>query len=131
MQETYIRISTNASKYIPAGKPMVWIFQIAKNLAYMEIRSKSREQLTDYQESNPEYGAATVELLDESIVNTVVLKNALTHLDEIERQILILHAVAGLKQREIALITEKPLGTILWKYNQALKKMRMALSKKG
>ena len=41
-----------------------------------------------------------------------------------ESQIVMLHAVAGLKHREIADMLDMPLATVLSKYNRALKKMR-------
>ncbi|MDE6108593.1 MAG: helix-turn-helix domain-containing protein, partial [Oscillospiraceae bacterium] len=47
--------------------------------------------------------------------------------DEEERQIILLHAVSGLKHREIAELLEKPLSTVLSKYNRGLKKMKIQL----
>ena len=44
-----------------------------------------------------------------------------------ERQIVVLHAVAGLKHREIAKLLDKPLSTILNKYRRALKKLEVLL----
>ena len=43
---------------------------------------------------------------------------------EEERQIILLHAVTGLKHREIAGLMELPLATVLSKYHRGLKKMR-------
>ena len=37
---------------------------------------------------------------------------------------MILHALTGLKHREIAEILDLPLGTVISKYNRALKKMK-------
>ena len=45
-------------------------------------------------------------------------------LDETEREIVLLHAVWGYKHREIAEATGLPLGTVTWKYNAALAKLR-------
>ena len=44
-----------------------------------------------------------------------------------ERQIVVLHAVAGMKNREIADLLDKPLSTILNKYRRALKKLESYL----
>ena len=44
-----------------------------------------------------------------------------------ERQILILHAVTGLKHREIAEMLGMPLATVLSKYARSLKKLKKAL----
>ena len=40
---------------------------------------------------------------------------------------MLLHAVTGLKHREIAVLLELPLPTVLSKYHRALKKMRSFL----
>ena len=45
-------------------------------------------------------------------------------LDGTERQIVILHVLWGYKHREIASLVDQPLGTVTWKYNNALKKLR-------
>ena len=57
----------------------------------------------------------------------VLLQQALATLGEEERRIILLHAVTGLKHREIAALLELPLSTVLSKYNRALKKMRAYL----
>ena len=46
-----------------------------------------------------------------------------------ERQIVTLHVIAGFKHREIAEMLDKPLGTVLWAYNNALAKMKKQLEK--
>ena len=45
-------------------------------------------------------------------------------LSDEERQIVILHAVAGFKHRETAKFLALPLSTILSKYNRAIKKLK-------
>ena len=41
-----------------------------------------------------------------------------------ERNIVVLHALSGLKFREIANILEKPLATVLSKYHRSLKRLK-------
>ena len=57
----------------------------------------------------------------------MVLKSALEILKEDERQIVLLHASAGLKHREIAVDLQMPLATVLSKYNRAIKKLKQYL----
>ena len=45
-------------------------------------------------------------------------------LDRLDQEIVIMHVIGELKHREIAAILKKPLGTITWKYNQAINKLR-------
>lgn len=48
-------------------------------------------------------------------------------LDDSEYEIVILHVVDDLKHREIAEALSLPLGTVTWKYNNALKKLKKEL----
>ena len=52
-------------------------------------------------------------------------------LDAEERQIVVLHAMTGFRHREIAEVLDLPTGTVLSKYNRALKKMRKEMEAKG
>ena len=56
-----------------------------------------------------------------------LLQGALASLADEERRIVLLHAVTGMKHREIAALLELPLPTVLSKYHRALKKMRIFL----
>ena len=55
------------------------------------------------------------------------MERALAQLPELERQILSLHLNAGLKFRELAVILKLPLGTVLWRYQRAIGRMRSIL----
>ena len=57
----------------------------------------------------------------------MVLEAAFHVLNQEERQIVILHAVSGLKHKEISQIMKRPLSTVLSKYNRAIKKLKKAM----
>lgn len=63
----------------------------------------------------------------ENLADAMVLRSALEILKEDERQIVLLHASAGLKHREIAADLQMPLATVLSKYNRAIKKLKQYL----
>jgi len=63
----------------------------------------------------------------ENLADAMVLQSALEILKEEERQIVLLHASAGLKHREIASSLHMPLATVLSKYNRAVKKLKQYL----
>lgn len=46
-----------------------------------------------------------------------------------ERQIVTLHVISGFKHREIAEMMGKPLGTVMWAYNNALAKLKRAIQR--
>ena len=55
------------------------------------------------------------------------LQNALRILSDVDRQIVMLHAVSDLRHREIADLLSLPLSTVLSKYHRALLRLRNAL----
>ena len=65
----------------------------------------------------------------ENIADKLALQAALEILKEDERQVVMLHAAAGMKHREIAANLKMPLATVLSKYNRAMKKLENYLGK--
>ena len=120
MMDTYLKIRCAAHLYMPMGKPMAWILTITKNLARTRLRSAGRQiPLDDLEETTPSF--------DRDSEEAVALEQAMKVLGDQERQILILHAVTGLKHREIAEMLGMPLATVLSKYARSLKKLKKAL----
>lgn len=123
VQETYLKIRSCAHLYRPQGKPMAWIFTIARNLALNFIRLNARQAQPGEGEleNSPELSYI------QDPVDRLVLESALRALKEQEREIIFLHLVSGLKHREVAALLGLPLSTVLSGYNRALKKMRAYL----
>lgn len=123
LHDTYLKIRSAAHLYKPMGKPMAWLFTIAKNLALSYHRKRQREQ-TDIAEleNNMEFAYVT------DSTDRLVLMRALQILSEQERSIILLHAVSGMKHSEIAGDLGLPLSTVLSKYHRGLKKLRNHLT---
>lgn len=120
MMDTYLKIRCAAHLYMPMGKPMAWILTITKNIARTKLRPAGRQiPLDDLEETTPSF--------DRDSEEAVALEQAMKVLGDQERQILILHAVTGLKHREIAEMLGMPLATVLSKYARSLKKLKKAL----
>ena len=90
------------------------------NLATGEL--EMNPELTD-----EEWSALPARAPDVTTEDRHVLRAALSVLSEQERQVVMLHAVTGLKHREIAQLLELPLATVLSKYRRALKKLNLLL----
>lgn len=123
MHDTYIKAFRAAAAYTPKGTPMAWLLTIVRNLALMKIRGRKR---------TADSGEEAIQLFvaDSKIPaaeDKVVLEAAISELKDDERQIVMLHAVAGFKHREIASVLEMSVNTVLSKYNRALKKLRAKL----
>lgn len=120
LQDTFVTIYEKAATYRPQGKPLAWILTIARNHALMRIRSRKREASFEDAVSDNSLAFSRIERPEERWA----VETLLSLLNEEERQIVALHAVAGLKNREIAAVMKLPLGTVLSKYNRAVKKLK-------
>ena len=122
-QDTFVKVWESAPGYQSQGSPMAWLLTIARNLARSRLRQGGRQVELDEEEWN----ALPASLPAVTSEDRVVLQEALAGLGAEERQIVLLHAVTGLKHREIALLLELPLSTVLSKYHRGLKKLKIMM----
>lgn len=119
LHDCYLKVYRGASGYVSQGKPMAWMLTIARNLCLERLKEhKDRIDLTE-EEWNDQLEALPGLTTEERMV----LKSCLMELSDEERQIVVLHAIAGYKHREIADYMKIPLSTVLSKYNRALAKL--------
>lgn len=123
MHDTYMKIRSAAHLYKPMGKPLAWIFTIAKNLFFTNSNREKRVVLMEndeIKESNDDY-------VDENPDDKLVVKEALEILSTDDAAIVLLFAVDGYKHREIAEIMGMTQNTVISKYNRSLKKLKKHL----
>lgn len=123
LQETYLKIFQHVGSYKKNTNGLNWMLTIAKNTALNAIVKRNREEQID--PVNESYRFPAVK--ETVVVDAPTIELAKRVLDEQEQQIIYLFAIAEYKHREIALMLDLPLGTVTWKYNQAIKKMKEAL----
>lgn len=121
LQETYLRGLRSLSSYRRGTNFIGWLCTIGKNLAYNLLDKRKRELLTDFSEDF-KFGVQETE-------TPFVFDLAKTILSEEEFEILMLCQVAGYKRREVAKMLGIPIGTVTWKNNEALKKLKKELEK--
>ena len=122
-QDTFVKVWAAAPSYRPQGKPMAWLLTIARNLALGRLRTAARIQ--DLSEA--QWSAFSIESDSLTADDRTVLAAALGRLSDEERHIVVLHAVCGLKHREIAQFLGLALPTVLSKYHRSLKKLKTIL----
>lgn len=123
MQETFLHIRSAAHLYQPLGKPMAWILTIAKNVCLMKFRQNRHVTSMSYEEAPEELDCSQIQEEEDRLV----LETAFRVLSKEECQIIVLHAVSGMKHREISQIMGIPLSTILSKYHRGIQKLREQL----
>lgn len=122
-QDTFVRAWECAGQYTPRGTPMGWLLSITRNLALMKLRERGK--VRDL--SPEEWESFSIEGPELNLADRQILSAALSALSDQERQVVVLHAVAGLKHRETSALLELPLPTVLSKYHRALSKLKSIL----
>lgn len=120
LQDTFIRLKR--AEY-QGGNAKAYVFAIARNLALTCLRERKHHAYAE-----PVEEAAWQESRAESATE---LSEALSTLTPEEKQIVLLHVLGGMKHRETAALLHIPLGTVLWKYQRALGKLRQWLKERG
>ncbi|XMB86894.1 RNA polymerase sigma factor [Mycoplasmatota bacterium WC44] len=120
MQEVYIKALHNIHNFDNRNFN-AWIIKIARNMAINEYNRNKKSFSVDQSESD--YLFVTKSDSDEQLL----LNDMMRFLKENESEVVLMHVIGNLTHKEIARILEKPIGTILWLYNQAMKKLRNKL----
>lgn len=118
MQDTYIKMVEKIRQYQRGRNFNAWLMQIAKNTAYDYLRKSKREMLYDPVEQSYIHDSLKTE------AKTYQVQDMVKSLDDESKQIVLLRIVANFKFKDIAQTVDKPLGTVLWLYNKALKDLK-------
>ena len=117
VQDTYLNFLKNINNIDEFKFHNGYLLKIARNLSLNRYKDKQREFVSE--EVILSKGA------EEDFYNDYEVKAILSLLDaEIEREIIVYHVLLDYKFKDIAKIVDKPLGTILWIYNKAIKKLK-------
>ena len=120
LQEIFIKLYESPPKP-PINNPRAYIFQMARNLAIDSVRK--RPQIVDLESIEAASYSPT-----EKLSARMDIYQAVKDLPLQECQIVSLHINGELTFREIATMLDIPLGTVLWKYQIAIKRLRLILS---
>ena len=123
LHDCFVAIYGAASGYRSSGKPMAWIITITRNLCFKLLREREKTASLSLEDWRDHIDICTQMTTDDK----VVLEQCMERLSDEERQIVVLHAVAGFKHREISEMLDLALPTVLSKYHRAIKKLRAYL----
>lgn len=135
-QETFVRIYSKRKDYQPSGRFSTWIWRIALNLCYDELRRRRRREESPLEAGEDESGAAPEAWLaagpapDRSLLEREqgeLVRGALMQLPEAYRSVLVLRHYEDLKFREIAAVLDVPEGTVKSRMAEALSQMSRLL----
>ena len=150
--EFFIKLWKNADKYKPGGGHKAYILTMARNMALDFLRAHKKEVLLNDifpQKSDSDNVYNNEELLtdpgggavlgggggggpsaeeSDTTANTVIsdlsMKEALEKLKPPEREVIHLKIAMELTFEEISKILNVPMGTVTWRYREAINKLR-------
>lgn len=128
--EFFIKLWDIADRYVPGTGHRAWLTRIARNMSIDYLRAHKREIPKDVSEEGEEltgeYGTESAgedETAKEAIAN-ISVQEALEKLKPAEREVVHLKIIGDLTFEEISRILETPMGTVTWRYREAIKKLR-------
>ncbi len=120
LQETILKIISRIDTYRRDGNAKAWIMSIARNTA-IDIKNGMRTEISF--DENFE----TQKLDSQFSPYSIDLENAMMKLDEIDRQIIVLKVMSGLRHKDIANIVGLSIDAVKKRYRRALTKLKKLL----
>ena len=121
--EFFIKLWKLADTYRSGKGHKAWMATIARNMAIDLLRKNKREVLTeDFADSISDN--ASDDDVEGEVLADMSLQAALDTLKPGEREIVNMKIMGELTFQEIADILKQPLGTVTWRYQNAIKKLR-------
>ncbi len=120
MQDTFVSFLENIDRIDDNVSSLGYLMKISRNKALTYYRKKKKEIYLDQYENEGMYGSVSLTWnYATELINKI--KEILNHK---EYEVFILKVMNDHTHQEIAKILHKPLGTILWIYNNAIKKLQ-------
>lgn len=121
--EFFIKLWKLADTYKSGKGHKAWLATIARNMAIDLLRKNKREVLVeDFADSSAEN--ASDDDVESDVLSGISLKAALDMLKPAEREVVNMKIMGDLTFQEIADILKQPMGTVTWRYQNAIKKLR-------
>jgi len=136
-QDTFARLFAKRKDYEPSGRFSTFLWRMALNLCYDELRRRKRrpetpledemmDQITDLGACSTAAGAPDALLLERETGELV--RQAVLQLPEIYRTVVVLRHYENLKFREIAEVLQIPEGTVKSRMAEALAQLHDLLN---
>lgn len=124
----FIKLWEKADYYQSGRGHKTWMTTIARNMAIDYLRKygkeEAREIIEEMEQAPPGQNAEWENPVEQEVVADSAIEEALSGLKESERQIMNMKILADMTFEEIAQALQVPLGTVTWRYANAVKKLR-------
>ncbi len=131
----FIRLWEKSESYRPGSGHKGWMATIARNMAIDRLRKYKKEDVVDFLEANdseePKNQTARLAIqasadvcVEEKVIADISIQEALSKLKESERLVIHMKIIGEMTFQEISDSLGEPMGTITWRYREAIKKLR-------
>jgi RNA polymerase sigma-70 factor (ECF subfamily) len=130
VQEAYLRAFTGFDGF-RGEDGRAWLLAIVRNTCYSWLRkNRVQELMTVFEEETHSISVehSDPESLQLKKADTEALRQALDRLPAEFREILILREMEGMSYKQIAAITEVPLGTVMSRLTRARRRLQYCLT---
>lgn len=121
--EFFMKLWRLADTYREGNGHRAWMAAIARNMAVDLLRKTKREVLTEDFTDTVTENASEVSV-EQEVIADMSLRQALGTLKPREREVVHLKIMGEMTFQEIADVLEIPLGTVTWRYQNAIQKLR-------
>ena len=133
-QQTWLKVIRGLENYDERGKFASWLFGIANNCCIDLVRQKSKAKQNDYVSEQGMDRLPQKEMIsDEQMISkeqTAQLANVIEKLPWEQKQVVLLRVYAEMSFKDIAVMIESPLNTVLGRMHYAVKNLRKLMKSK-
>lgn len=119
MQDVYMKMMTSIDQYQSHTNFYNWLLTMARHQAIDYYRRHKKQFYVD----NADYDSL-LSSKEESPDQQTHFELMIEMLNEDQRSVVLMRIVDDMKFKDIAKVLEKPLGTVLWHYREALKVLK-------
>jgi len=129
LQDACLRAYSSLDRF-RGGDGRAWLLTIVRNTCYSRMRQRRREPATEAFED--EAHGSTHDPADANAsawreAKGEMLREALERLPDEYREVVVLHEIEGLPYREIAVVAEIPIGTVMSRLARARRRLQAEL----
>lgn len=127
--EFFIKFWQQADKYKSGTGHKGFLATMARNMAIDHLRKYKREVIDDFTQTDDEGGTIISEPVSDDnteaeVIGEMSLQEALNKLKPQEKQIVDMKVLSEMTFAEIAETLKLPMGTVTWRYREAINKLR-------
>ncbi|SCX10047.1 RNA polymerase sigma-70 factor, ECF subfamily [Lachnospiraceae bacterium YSD2013] len=125
--EFFIKLWQQADRYKAGSGHKAYLATIARNMAIDHTRKYKKEVLESFTKDDDDdvvIEPVSSDNTEAEVIEDIAIKEAIGKLNPKEQQIINMKILSEMTFQEISDILKCPMGTVTWRYREAIKKLR-------